>query len=605
MPEGFSSVADLRVVVDANADKFHSGVSGVMHALGDLDKNGNQSLSGLDKVLAAVGDASIGVSGKFKALTAGVEAGVALYQQFAKEGRAVAETLGVTTEYDKLKASVDDLGMSLIDGAVGAFFAVKSAGMDAASSMFGFADATSVGDENAKSFAATLLDSVTGAIDSVRLRLRLLNSGFAENAAELNTTVQLIDKQIEGVRERMRAMQADQAPRTEQRGFGRAGATVDLMLEAERELNRLLEQRNDLEAKRRALPGQDWVDGTQTIVSLLGQEVASLEQRNATLGMGAAAAAEYNAFQKAMADAQRQGIVLSAEAIESYRQEAVRIGELTAYAEAFRKGEQDREREKQAAEQRTRAGQQVYANAEREIGNLRSRAAAVGLNAGAAAELVMQERLLQQLRASGNEADGAELVRIRALAVEYGRLTEEMAAQQQELREMGEVGDAVAGGLSSAFANWTRTTEFDVKSMVASILADLAQLTLRRNVLEPLFGGGGMGGSGGSGLFGSALSSIFGGFRAGGGDVEAGRAYVVGEQRPELFIPRQGGTILPSVGGGRAGGDINVYIHGTPELDARVESTAEGVVVRRASQIVGQSVKAVAQSRKSLGLDAY
>jgi hypothetical protein len=40
--------------------------------------------------------------------------------------------------------------------------------------------------------------------------------------------------------------------------------------------------------------------------------------------------------------------------------------------------------------------------------------------------------------------------------------------------------------------------------------------------------------------------------RAEGGPVVAGRAYIVGERRPELFIPRQNGTILPSVGG--AGG---------------------------------------------------
>jgi len=43
------------------------------------------------------------------------------------------------------------------------------------------------------------------------------------------------------------------------------------------------------------------------------------------------------------------------------------------------------------------------------------------------------------------------------------------------------------------------------------------------------------------------------GFRAAGGPVEAGKSYIVGEHRPELFVPDQDGMILPSVPG-RAGG---------------------------------------------------
>ncbi|CAG9177764.1 phage tail tape measure protein [Cupriavidus pampae] len=52
----------------------------------------------------------------------------------------------------------------------------------------------------------------------------------------------------------------------------------------------------------------------------------------------------------------------------------------------------------------------------------------------------------------------------------------------------------------------------------------------------------------GSGMF-SDTSMQFGGFRAGGGDVEAGKAYVVGEKRPEVFVPAQSGRILSNTGG--------------------------------------------------------
>lgn len=53
--------------------------------------------------------------------------------------------------------------------------------------------------------------------------------------------------------------------------------------------------------------------------------------------------------------------------------------------------------------------------------------------------------------------------------------------------------------------------------------------------------------AGGGGGFGGFLASIFGGFKAAGGPVSAGRAYVVGEKRPELFVPNTSGKIIPRV----------------------------------------------------------
>lgn len=66
---------------------------------------------------------------------------------------------------------------------------------------------------------------------------------------------------------------------------------------------------------------------------------------------------------------------------------------------------------------------------------------------------------------------------------------------------------------------------------------------------------------------GSAIDSAFGGFRAAGGSVSAGKSYVVGENGAELFIPKSNGTIVPNT----AGGTINVTVNGAidPEGVAR------------------------------------
>lgn len=66
-----------------------------------------------------------------------------------------------------------------------------------------------------------------------------------------------------------------------------------------------------------------------------------------------------------------------------------------------------------------------------------------------------------------------------------------------------------------------------------------------------------------------------GGRRAAGGGVTAGRSYVVGEHRPELFVPQTSGYVMPYVpSGGGAGGQPIVV-----QLDASVGSGIERIAV--------------------------
>jgi len=55
--------------------------------------------------------------------------------------------------------------------------------------------------------------------------------------------------------------------------------------------------------------------------------------------------------------------------------------------------------------------------------------------------------------------------------------------------------------------------------------------------------------SGISSFFGN-IGSLFGGFLADGGDAQPGKAYIVGEKRPELFVPRSAGTVVPNFASG-------------------------------------------------------
>lgn len=146
---------------------------------------------------------------------------------------------------------------------------------------------------------------------------------------------------------------------------------------------------------------------------------------------------------------------------------------------------------------------------------------------------------------------------------------------QRTREQVRNFADEVGGIFGNAVANWDGLFKGFFKSVgrgSADMLRDMAARLAASAVsklIEKLLGGalgvnsnqsggGSSGGGGGIGsIIGSAISSLFGGFRAAGGPVTAGVPYVVGERRPELFVPRQSGTILPFVPKGSSGGGSN------------------------------------------------
>ena len=74
---------------------------------------------------------------------------------------------------------------------------------------------------------------------------------------------------------------------------------------------------------------------------------------------------------------------------------------------------------------------------------------------------------------------------------------------------------------------------------------------------------------GGGGFLSGLASTLFGGFRADGGDVAAGKAYVVGEKHPEIFVPGKSGTVIPSVPTGQGHvTHMEVHFHGVADADS-------------------------------------
>lgn len=101
-----------------------------------------------------------------------------------------------------------------------------------------------------------------------------------------------------------------------------------------------------------------------------------------------------------------------------------------------------------------------------------------------------------------------------------------------------DIGGAVGDAFSSMFDSLLDGT-FNAMDALRSLAKDLAKMAMNA-VFKQLLGGMD-GGSGGflSGLFGSLA-----GARASGGPVEAGKPYIVGEFKKEVFVPNVSGTIM-------------------------------------------------------------
>jgi lambda family phage tail tape measure protein len=127
-------------------------------------------------------------------------------------------------------------------------------------------------------------------------------------------------------------------------------------------------------------------------------------------------------------------------------------------------------------------------------------------------------------------------------------------------------------GMEDALVDFVTTGKLDFKSLVNSILADIARIVIKQSITGPLANllsgalgsAGGGASSGGSDVLGAFIAGLGGG-RAIGGPVSAGGIYPVNEKgRPELLTVAgkqylmtgsQGGQVSPNTGGG--GGGIN------------------------------------------------
>lgn len=221
-----------------------------------------------------------------------------------------------------------------------------------------------------------------------------------------------------------------------------------------------------------------------------------------------------------------------------------------------------------------------FEDIERDIQSLNRQIEVIGMSAGAVAELEAKWTLLDKAKRRGLTVDAQLSAEIDRQSASIGRLADQYERAKDQADFYQSMQESAQSGMIDAIVEGEN---------LSGVLEDVAKSFAKAALQAALFGQGPFGGGGG-GLLGGLFGGIFGGFRAGGGSVSAGRAYVVGENGPELMVPGASGTILnpaqiersmgasPVANGGAV--DVRVYMDQNGNWQAAVENISGKVSAR-------------------------
>lgn len=172
--------------------------------------------------------------------------------------------------------------------------------------------------------------------------------------------------------------------------------------------------------------------------------------------------------------------------------------------------------------------------------------------------------------------------------IDTGAFARDVASLRESLEgSLGTGADKAGRAIETSLLRAVRSGKLgfdDLKGVALSALAGIATAALKAGI-GTLVSGGGTSGSGG---LVSALGALVGGHpgRATGGPVAPGRAYLIGERGPELFVPTASGRV--ETGGGAAGGGREVRVAITVNAPAGTAPDA----MRQSSRQVARAVRA-------------
>jgi len=191
-----------------------------------------------------------------------------------------------------------------------------------------------------------------------------------------------------------------------------------------------------------------------------------------------------------------------------------------------------------------------------------------------------------------------------SLAVAKLRLSELSRTNLDMATNVADSITSLSSAMESAFMDFLdHTSEGFLKweNLVTNVLNEITKELIKVYIVKQLIGGiqgviGGWFSSGETDVAG--LQNLMpGGYRASGGPVSLNRAYLVGEQGPELFIPNSNGNIVPN---GKLNTGANVQVNVINQTSRQVEGKQSEVKFDGEKWVVGVVLKELTQNYGAL-----
>jgi hypothetical protein len=182
------------------------------------------------------------------------------------------------------------------------------------------------------------------------------------------------------------------------------------------------------------------------------------------------------------------------------------------------------------------------ASIEKHIAVMKADTEAVFLGVGAQEAFRTEAKLLEAAQRDGLAVTDQQRARIQELSSAAGAAALALSEARAQFQLFKSIGTKAIDGFADAFveaASGAKSFEEAFRQMTQSVLKDIARLLIKQGLLSAFTAFGIPG---------------FAPGRMAGGPVIGGRAFVVGERGPELFVPSTSGVIVPNAAVSQIGG---------------------------------------------------
>lgn len=200
------------------------------------------------------------------------------------------------------------------------------------------------------------------------------------------------------------------------------------------------------------------------------------------------------------------------------------------------------------------------------------------------------QELYNQLQQAGVALDSEEGQQIKNLVDQYYNLADAKELDKKRSDELNSAAQDLGFTFSSAFEDAIVNGE-QLSDVLKGLLQDIARIVLRKAVVEPL-----------TDSISSGLSSVLPGF-ASGGDPAIGKPAIVGENGPELIVPRTAQTVIPNhaLGGSTFNQSITIDARGASGFAQQQLEQMKAEIVRDTKKAIAASANRGGSFAKAMG----